>query len=285
MFEDLNWIIWIGLAGFTIYYLGTPLLIFSTYRQAALPDVEPVDDDLQRPPEVLQYFSECDQKLTSEGFINNGTYLLANQTPNVTAILVLFTNEAEKASAMSVVMYGQFGPEWRIATQYTEFCTAFTNGTEINTGCQGQIGSFPATEGTLTTIHPELRDVAVLFAAHKALVRQHQGGRQPALHLHERYQGDVPRYISAVMTEELEEAVQVGYLRHRGGYQPQFSEAMKQSPYQPPADPPSYVATFTGAYLMTWRELWPIKPIRWRRRIKRDRQILEETGFRRDSIS
>ena len=56
------------------------------------------------------------------------------------------------------------------------------------------------------------------------------------------------------------------------------------NPYQSPAprvieQGSHFVATLPGAYLITWKELWPIKPIVARMKYAKDRKVRRAAGF------
>ena len=82
-----------------------------------------------------------------------------------------------------------------------------------------------------------------------------------ALRLDEEFRGDAIAYLQSDMIEELERAVGFHYLRldaRAGIYRP----------------------TLKGAFLMTWREMWPIKAIRLVQQARRERQLLTELTYR-----
>ncbi len=263
------------------YLLIPPILILLTFRQDANPKLELVDPQTALPGEVQSYFSRCHEELAPLGFENVGTLFLPNQLPNVRALLALYVDRDAKTGAMPVVMYAQMGDQWSIQTQYVEFSTSFTDGSTVNTGNQNVPGAFPVREGCISTLHPELQSSSVLYEAHRAVLQTHRSGRQRVMNLDSKHGGNVPAYIAGGMREEFEHAVNIGYLKlDQVGPPPQPREP---SPYQPPreANESAFRPTIKGAYLMTWQELWPFKPIRVKKRIRRDAKFLAETGFSR----
>ncbi len=94
------------------------------------------------------------------------------------------------------------------------------------------------------------------------------------------FQGDTTAYLSHGMKEEFEYARKRGYLRFVAAEPSDVNPSL--SPYQPPIAPvrSSYKATFKGAYLMTWKELWPFKSVIRSLRSRHDRRLLEATDFR-----
>ncbi len=265
-----------------LYLFGTPLLILATFRAEAFPTIEPVPPDEPLPEVVRQRFFEVHESLTRLGFSNEGTFFLPQAVANVKSLIVVFINHAEATGAVSAVVYADQNGSWSLQESFTEFCTRFDDDSEINTGNQNTLGAFPIPSSYLSTQHPRIRDVEDLFAAHQAIQRHHALRRRPLNRLDEQFGGDVAAYISAGMTAEFEYAKACGYLRYLGGDHDGVTAAMKDSPYRPstPFNKPQYGATFVGAYLMAWKQLWPMKPFFSRARYRRDRQLLEEAGFK-----
>jgi len=264
-----------------LYLFGIPLLILATFRTEAFPTIEPVPADEPLPEIVRQRFFEVHESLTRLGFSNEGTFFLPQAVTNVKSLIVVFLNRAEATGAVSAVVYADQNGAWNLQESFTEFCTRFDDDSEINTGNQKTLGAFPIPSSYLSTQHPRIQNVEDLFAAHQALKRHHAIRRRPVNRLDEQFEGDVAAYISAGMTAEFEHAKTRGYLRYIRGAHDGFTAAMKDSPYRPPVqlNKPQYGATFVGAYLMAWKQLWPMKPFFAYARHRRDRRLLEDTGF------
>ncbi|WP_372722440.1 hypothetical protein [Novipirellula sp.] len=265
-----------------LYLLGTPLLILATFRTEAFPTIEPVPAEDPLPEVVRQHFFEVHESMTRLGFSNEGTFFLPQAVTNVKSLIVVFLNQAESTGAVSAVVYADHSGTWSLQESFTEFCTRFDDDSEINTGNQKTLGAFPIPPSYLSTQHPRIQNVEDLFAAHQALRRQYALRRRPVNRLDTLFKGDVAAFISAGMTAEFEHAKACGYLRYIGGAHDGFTAAMQDSPYRPPAqlNRPQYGATFVGAYLMAWKQLWPMKPFFAYARHRHDRRLLEDTGFK-----
>ncbi|GAA5505145.1 hypothetical protein Rcae01_00586 [Novipirellula caenicola] len=278
-FPSTSTLILIGLP--LLYLLGTPLLILATFRTEAFPTIEPVPADDPLPEVVRQHFFEVHESMTRLGFSNEGTFFLPQAVTNVKSLIVVFLNRAESTGAVSAVVYSDQNGIWNLQERFTEFCTRFDDDSEINTGNQKTLGAFPIPPSYLSTQHPRIQSVEDLFAAHQALKRHYALRRRPVNRLDTLFDGDVAAFISAGMTAEFEHAKACGYLRYIGGAHDGFTAAMQDSPYRPPAslNRPQYGATFVGAYLMAWKQLWPMKPFFAYARHRRDRRLLDDTGF------
>ncbi|MEZ6068906.1 MAG: hypothetical protein R3C10_01275 [Pirellulales bacterium] len=130
-----------------------------------------------------------------------------------------------------------------------------------------------------TTNAPWLEASDKLYRAHCAVCRWIASGKGKLLRLDEEFAGNASEYITRVIVEELEAVRQAGYLR-LVETKCESSISDQQNPYQSPSETCSaYVLTFKGAYLMTWKELWPIRPLRTRHRIREGRRRLADAGF------
>jgi hypothetical protein len=101
-----------------------------------------------------------------------------------------------------------------------------------------------------------VQDAARLYRLHRALVARSGSGRK-VFRLDEEFGGDAAACVAATMVEELEDAARDGY--------------MALSP-----DGDTYRLTWAGAFLMTWKQLWPVKGILRAARDRRARRLMVE---------
>lgn len=265
-----------------LYVFGSPLLMLLTFRYQALPNIVQLPANTSFPEEVREYLFECHEELISLGFSNVGSFSLPDQMSNVKVVFALFVNRVRKTSAMAALVYVKIAGKWKLGTNYLEFSTRFTDGGLVDTMNSAQVGAFPERPNSIKTQHPEITDIGVLHSAHQLLGDTHFSGRERTLRLDDQFHGDAPALIAVGLTEELEAARAAGYLRLVGGDQAEFGDAMADdNPYRVGIvfTPPSYRATIYGAYLMTWKQLWPFKPIVKRLIYRRDRKRLQAAGF------
>jgi hypothetical protein len=142
---------------------------------------------------------------------------------------------------------------------YVEFTTRYQDGQVFNTHNSAAAGSFPPAPQTRTTRLPWIQDITHVYRIHDAITRAKGGGGRKILRLDESFAGDEVAFLQACMKEELQHASEAGYIWLR-------------------RDGAVYLATIRGAYLMTWKELPPIK--RWLAQCARARteRLLLEVG-------
>ena len=251
---------------FSIYALGIPLLILSTFRQAANPELEIVDELLPLPDVVEEQFSVSGSDLEAMGFAAVETMFLPNQIENVRAIVRLYENTSEQASAMLVSMFACVDNVWDLQSIYCEFNTRLNDGSDFNTNNSNEVSAFKSSPKTTTTRIPWIEDSRELYRAHDALVKSltlsstKRGSLRKELRRHTVFHGDAAAYVGSAMQDELAQAAKDGYLKMS-------------------SDQQSYTPTFFGAYRMTWPQ---IQPFKYLARAKSDRiakSRLAKAGF------
>jgi hypothetical protein len=251
------------LGGGAAFYLGTPLLIWKTFRAEATPTIQRIDpSELPLPATAQQHLDAVDAELRGLGFESRATLLLPSTMPNVISLLRMFVHPSEKCSAMANSMISRVKTEngERVRHHpYVEFTTRFQDGQVFNTHNSAAAGSFPPPPQTRTTRLPRIQDVTQVYRTHDAITTAKGGSARKVLRLDESFAGDEIKYLQACMKEEFENATNAGYL-------------------QLGTDGTAYSATVRGAYLMVWKELPPIKQWLARHRRAGAERLLWEVG-------
>jgi hypothetical protein len=258
----MSWWIFIPIL-VALFYLAIPLLIWKTMRLEATPTIQRIDPaELPLPETARQHLDTVDAELRGLGFESRATLLLPSATPNVISLLRVFVNPTQKCSAMANSMISRVKTESGEQVRhhpYVEFTTRYQDGQVFNTNNSAAGGSFPPAPQSQTTRVPWIQHVPTVHLIHDAITTAKNGAAQKVLRLDESFAGDEVAYLQACMKEEFENATKAGYLWLR-------------------RDGTAYLATVRGAYLMTWKELPPIKQwLAWRRRARAER-LLREVG-------
>lgn len=250
----------LGVGLVALVYIGFPILILKTQRLEASPRLLKFEvDDYDWPREIKKLFTSSQKALEAEGFESVGGFFLPSAANNVKTALILFVNRESRDGAMATAMYGDQpdGPR----TLYVEFSTRFADGRTVNTLNSKTLGSFPTREGVTTTRLPSIKDARNLYRIHKALMQEVVGAKaKKVLKLDAEFGGDAAQYLQeAAFRESYEAAEEAGYIRLDFGGE-------------------HFVPTVKGAFLMTWRELWPWKMIREQQMRTTERKVLERLG-------
>lgn len=261
-----------------LWLMGMPLLIYFTFRAQARPTLTIVRDEIDLPLEVVSYFETVGDELEALGFTAVETMFLPQLLDNVKAVLKLYLHPQQQDLAMAVVAYALVGEQWKLNSKYVEFSTRAADGRTFNLRNSRVVGAFPIAKKVSSLIYRRDHPVERIYRAHQTVLRAHAVTTK-VVRLHEEFHGDAPALISAGMTEEFETARELGYLRYANDSQDE-NQTREQNPYRPtgPASTPAYVTTLRGAYMVTWNELWPIKPLNLRRHIWRSDRVMREAG-------
>ncbi|MBI1901114.1 MAG: hypothetical protein HYS13_08395 [Planctomycetia bacterium] len=261
---DWTWTFWATALGVIVAlcalvpYILLPLFIRSTFRQPAQPQLVAFDPNHpQLPAEVVGHFVRVRQALEPSGFETVAGLFLPGPLPNVRAVILLLVNRAAGDAAIATAIYADELEGTRLQAAYVEFVTRFRDRTFVQTNNSPEISSFADKRDKGTTVQfPMVADAGRLYRLHRALADRHAGGSGRTLPLYEQFNGDAVAYMTSAITDELEDASSMGYLYRTGDG--------------------TYRATWGGAFRMTWKELWPQKPLRRRRRQRKAEQLLAE---------
>lgn len=248
----------IGLAAY--FLLLPPVVAAAALKFKREPNVLRIDLHSEELPQVMRDPAfECRDLLEPCGFESLGGIALPDPLPNVRVIGEFFVNREEQAEAAVFVMFAMANEFWTMKKSYVEFVSEFRSGNlrQLSTADIGELGSFPDAADTLYFRLPDIADAEELWNCHRELVERHAAGLRKSLRVFEEFSDDPALRISATLQDDYERQVASGYLRLS-------------------RDGEHYRPTIKGAYLMVWKELWPIKNIRNALLRSRGTKVLDE---------
>jgi hypothetical protein len=263
MFGPFDWILLIagGIALLLLlpFVLG-PLLIYSTHKQAALPELEPfLPGQTPLPANVDRYFSQACWALNAEGFEIISGMFLPRQIEHVIGALIMLANRRDRDTVIVVALHADPPGGTPMTQMHVEVVTRYRDGRIVQTGNPQQLSAFPPPPNCVNSFFPSIAEAAQLYRLHRAITQRHGSGEK-ILRLDDDFAGDSVRYMQFSLIEELNHACEAGYMRldrAAGVYRP----------------------TVKGATIMIWQEMWPFKSIRIARRARNERRLLEELAF------
>ena len=236
-----------------LYFLGVPLLILSTFKQPVKPKL--VFWDVQKkklPRDVKNYLVKVSPQLEKLGFESQFYVSLPDIAPNTICIMQYFKHRKYQDRAVAVCAYGSTdmgdGNEVVLQEKFVEFAADFDNEHELctnNTQSESAYGNIP----TKTVMNfPDESDIMMLYRIHRQAVKE--CGLNQIVR-----EGDEQAYLRKGIEHELAQQLETGYLVRKGKY---------------------YFPTIKGAFLMTWKQLSPIKEIRRSMRTSANAKKLRE---------
>ncbi len=274
---------------FCLYVFGLPLINLFVIRLEVAPTVEPLDDLFALDAKVRRQFDAAAEALRPLGFEGGGLFILPQLVKNVQLIICTFVNREESEFANAAAIYvSKNNKDWKLRFQYTGFTAYFADGTEISLHNHRLARTFPAPPGEITVVAPWLQRPAELCRAHRAISALLAPAKQKEFPLDTDFQGDIARFVSDGLAKEYAFARDAGYLVEAGNTVVATVAPDSGNPYQSPgaaAASAVYVATVKGAFLMTWRCLWPFRTWILASRVRRAKRLLADAGFEQTPAS
>jgi hypothetical protein len=224
--------VWIPASLAALYYFGAPLVVrgamwFNTRApvQSLMPE--------QLPPEAWQYFGQTSPSMAECGFRVVAYACVTGMVPSGLTYFALWMNESAGQWAMVTWM----NPGGK---KYVEFLTVFGDASSVLTNNSGELSVFKHHPSKDTVTAPWIADPRELYRLHcyrETLARPQ----------------DVTRYVPA-------EHEALG--KTLDGVARELAQQEEFGYFERTVQPAIYRMTFPGAFLMTWKELFPAKPVR-----------------------
>lgn len=248
-----------GAAGVAAFcYLVMPLMVpFSNHIAA-----EPVLNDTRF--DELELFAALSIRRVVEGLGKCGFEVIANVSNagvmyGSNSVQLLLLDEAAGCWAEAFYVAVNRPPAPKVELWTLVFRTRFADGSEIATGCSQSATAYPRNAQVDGINASWVSDPAKLFDIHAARVAR--SPRPAAERILPPRGQDAVDFLVREHRREMQRVAAHGYYR----LEPQRKQ---------------YKMTFKGAYLMTWRLLWPVK--QWRRRTaeRHARRVVEQLDLR-----
>jgi|GEM_PF-713842 len=235
MFSVIFNIILIGIVAMVLIsvILG-PVYIRFFYRTSSRVIVSRVGIS-ELPEAAVHYFDTCTPDLEGEGFSVVGDFILSGSIKGNTVYFRFFANRGSSDSAMCAFIVDITGGKRR-EVPYVEFCTGYSDGSEIDTNNSKLPGAFKAVPEKRVFQYPAIRDVGRLYRLHVQRVSEFGGSRRKELPA----AGHEEAYFRRSFLRDFDRQVEVGY----------FTYDSFSGDYRP---------TWRGAYGMVWRSLFANK--------------------------
>lgn len=240
------------------YVLG-PILIFASLRFRMPPTVLTIDPRQEPlPASAREYFDRAYAALTADGFQYVATIGLPDMVPNVRTIFAVYTQRESGDLAMSAIIVGDGGMMSELKTSYVEFVRRYDDDIVVQTNNSRQLSSFKSLPGEHTAKFWDVSDLRRLYQLHCKLAEKFRQRGRPVNALLSRHGGDAAEFVAqTVLHDTFQKQIATGYLA---------------------ACPEGFRPTPIGAWIMTWKELFPFKQLRMRSEKSKADRLLAELG-------
>lgn len=214
-------------------HVAGPIFVKLTFRFAG--KVEPVKVYREAvPAAVCVIIDKWAASIQALGFAPVGVYSLGALASNTQSYLAYFVNRTAGDFADVSVVLSKAGTKG-----YFEFTSSFSDGSSLETNVNkiASIGSVPADIRIFR--FPEITSPRDLYQIHRALIQKYAGFLRPQLPAEGEEATRIVRQVGRFAPCQ----VQAGYMRLA-------------------ADSTHYRMTWKGAFLMTWKSIWPTTLIR-----------------------
>jgi hypothetical protein len=239
-------------------WIASPFKLKRIHWTTANPHYEPLDVQSKQIPRVVTESSAAiSPQLEALGFTNRGHFRISGSVPNGGVHVTLFENRQALQYAKLFSAFLTAGGVPTVKTTSLAFFTEFDDGLTLvtaNTKTRPLVPRIRVHEGSLS--FPWINDPRRLHEIHDACIT-HFGHRAS------RIQIDIEDPIDFLRKSHFKETAKFaesGYYHldeHAGVYRP----------------------TWRGAILMSWKVLWPVKPIRAVLAARRSARVLHELGI------
>ena len=173
----ITYLIQLVLLLYASQFVVAPIVIYFYNKQSANPRFTAFDlanAPLRLPPSYMQSLP----LLESLGFQPVAHLFSGALATNVRLVLTVYVNRRERELATVVHMLCEVPPMTRLLHTYTEFCTEFDDGHEMNTSNSSQPALFAVVPEKQRFCLPHLTNLQHLYEVHRAVTAQHLGANK-----------------------------------------------------------------------------------------------------------
>jgi hypothetical protein len=242
-----------------VIWIAAPIGLKLRHWASPNPDIETVDLGSDEIPEAFAAaYHGVERSMEDIGFRLAGCLRVTNSVPGGRTVIALFENARERQTAQLFTVSVRLGFLRRTVTVLV-FITEFDDQTKLITSNSHQPAIMPRLrirEGSES--FPQIDSPRRLFEIHRASVARNGGDAsrlEPSIK-------DADEFLRQLWRDDSAKFLETHYFYHDE----------KHGVYRP---------TWRGAYLMSWRLLWPVKPIVRVLRKRRAARLLSELGLER----
>lgn len=227
-----------------------PVFVRFLLHQPLYPGFIPVSE-ADIPYAGRSWFLETEEILKHLGFEKVGTYRFET-TAQAVSFLEFYTHPEDPVSAMATGICTGEEDNLKFANLYLEMNTMFSNDYEFNTLNSDMPRPYPAAPEKLVFQLPGVRNPEMHYSIHKWFITNYTAGMTPK----RMTRGKEMEEVAQAIRKEQKQLVEIGYI---------IENTTKNR----------YELTWKGAFLMTWKQVFPVKQFIHREMEKAEKDVLE----------
>jgi hypothetical protein len=240
-----------------VIWIAVPIVLKLWHWSSPNPDIETIDlmsDEIHEP--FATAYHQAERSMEDIGFRLAGCLRVTNSVPGGRTAIALFENAKDRATALLFTVFARVGFVRKTVTVLV-FISEFDDRTKLITSNSRQPEIMPRLrirEGSES--FPKIDSPRRLFEIHQASVARYGGDAtrlEPSIK-------DAGESLRRMWRADSAKFLETHYFYHDE----------KRDVYRP---------TWRGAFLMSWRLLWPVKPIVRVLRKRRAARLLSELGL------
>jgi hypothetical protein len=242
-------------------YLVRPLRLRKRLNYAARPEILPIDRDQQHPSGVDEFFKRVDRPLRKLGYELAGDSVNPNFAEHVVASNRVYVNRATLTTAILVISYSKNAKDvWEFKRTTISIRTNFADGFQLVTSNAVGLVARPRRPNMWTIRFVNITDPMALHVIHMAIVERYFASKTRDLDLDSKFKRDATLLTQSFASQEFEHMVRTGYFYHD-----EVEDKLR--------------LTLRGAYLTVWKNSWPWRQWRHRRRDREAARVLRKIGL------
>ena len=222
-------LIFIG-GAFVLFFVVAPLIVRFAVRMPARPEIKPVAPEAL-PSDALVFFNQNKMELERDGFVFLADGAIKGFIARMTMYIRLMVNRSTVETVMFCYSETGSGRNKRIH-KYTEFCTEFSSGKEVNTNNSSTNSAVIPIPDKRIIQFPRILNMHELYQIHTRETDNFDRFSKKVLPP----EGTEFEYLTSSMSRDLEKQARMGCLSYDS----------LANVYHP---------TFKGAFLMTWKSI------------------------------
>ncbi|QDU80585.1 hypothetical protein Pla110_23160 [Polystyrenella longa] len=230
----------------SLVYIGMPLLILKITRLKKHPEITSFDPNKIPAPldASLDYFESQEKRLENLEFEYVTDVFIRDMAAASRMLGQLWFHTESCTGLLLIHAYAMNNGNITLTSQSVEFSSSFNNGFLVDTSNTKDFGVFPPHPKKIQHSMFWVQNIEKIYQLHQAICQDVMLNATPVNDLDEKYNGDGIEWIRAGIEKEYNDNLKSGFLKET-------------------ADGEEYRFSVIGAFILTWKSIFPWKQFRF----------------------